>query len=612
MTSNRIEDYGFLSDGRTGALVGRDGSVDWWCPSRFDGPSVFARTLDEGGGHWSIRPDGDFEVERAYLDETLVLRTVFRTPDGSVAVTDALAFEPGSRGHQIGLRSPGVLLRTVEGLSGRVPMTMSFAPRFEYGRVTAYLTVEGQRVTATAGATTLTLTSTVPMHRDHIDASARFTVEAGLRHSFAVGYSPTYGSDAGRPSDLDATTALSDTVRCWRSWSDRHDYRGRYREVVRHHSLIVQGLTYAPGGSVMAALTTSLPEKLGGDRNYDYRYAWLRDFSLTMRGLWVGACPDETNRLFDWVAAAVGRVTLEPVPIMYGPEGERDLTEHALDTLDGYADSKPVRVGNEAWRQRQSDVLGEVLDAAWLLRDYLDPMEESVVRLLHAIADQAAASWHLPDSGMWEARDAERHYLSSKVCCWVALDRAVRFGERIGDAADIARWASARDEIRGAVLERGWNADVGAYTGAFESDRLDASVLTLPLLGFVPATDPRMRATIERIERDLTEDGLVRRWDGDPAGFVPCSFWLADCLALAGEHDRATRLFESLLARANDLGLYAEQIDPRTGAQLGNVPQALCHTAVINTAWCLTVTAPECVPAGAYTLTEGQKQGRGS
>jgi GH15 family glucan-1,4-alpha-glucosidase len=590
VSGNRIGDYGFLADGRTGALVGRDGAVDWWCPSRFDGPSVFARMLDEAGGHWTIRPEADFEVEREYLDETLVLRTVFATGAGTVAVTDALALEAGARGHQIGRRSPAMLLRTVEGLSGSVPMLMFFAPRFEYGRVTAYLTVEDGEVTATAGATTLTLTGSVPVDRDHIDASARFTVDAGQRETFAVTYSPTYGDGARRLAAGDVPDALADTVTGWRSWMHHHNYRGRYRDQVRRSSLVLQGLTYGPSGAVVAAGTTSLPEEIGGDRNYDYRYAWLRDFALTMRALWVAACPDEANRLFDWVAKSVGRVTDEQVPIMYGPEGERDLTEHALDTLGGYAGSKPVLVGNDAWRQRQSDVLGEVLDAAWLLRDYLDPMRESVCHLLRSLADQAAASWHLPDAGMWEARDAQRHYLSSKVCCWVALDRAVLFGERIGDAADIERWARARDEVRATVLARGWNPQVGAYTGAFDSDRLDASVLTLPIWGFLPATDSRMRATIDRIERELSVDGLVRRWDGDPATFFLCSFWLVNCLAQAGERDRAATMFESVTARANDLGLFAEQFDPRTGEQLGNMPQAFSHMALINTAWQLTET----------------------
>jgi GH15 family glucan-1,4-alpha-glucosidase len=592
----RISDYGFLADGRTAALVGKDGSVDWWCPARFDHASVFARLLDDDGGHWSIRPDGPFEVERGYLDGTLVLRTVFRTAQGTVAVTDALALEPGVRGHGIGRRSPGALLRTVEGLSGTVALVMSFAPRFEYGRVTAYLRGDAHEVTATAGPTTLTLSASVPVQCADVDASARFVVRAGQRETFELAAWSTY-HPTDRPAG-DVAQTLADTVEGWRSWAAMHDYQGRYRDLVRRNSLVLQGLTYQPSGAIVAAATTSLPEELGGERNYDYRYAWLRDFALTLRALWVAACPDETSRLFDWVARSVGRVGGEPVPIMYGVEGERDLTERELDSLRGYAGSAPVRAGNEAWRQRQSDVLGEVLDAAWLLRDYLEPLRDDIRRLLGSLADEAAATWQLPDAGVWEARDAERHYLSSKVGCWVALDRAVRFGDRLGGPADLARWATARDEVRAAILDQGWNADVGAYTGVFGSDQLDASVLSLPLWGFLPATDPRMRATIDRIERDLTCDGLVRRWAGDPAGFYLCSFWLAHCLSLAGEHDRATAMFEDLAGRANDLGLFAEQLDPRTGEQLGNFPQTFSHMALINTAWQLTETALAGTAAG--------------
>ena len=588
--SGTVGDHGFLADGRSAALVSRDGSVTWWCPSRFDAPSVFARLLDPDGGHWSVAPEERFDVERGYLDDTLVLRTVFTTARGSVAVTDALALERGVRGHGIGRNSPAVLLRTVQGLSGSVPVAMSFAPRFEYGLVTATVRVRDGGVTATAGPATLTLTATVPLHPEDGDTAARFTVHEGQRESFALAYSSTY-REAPEPV-ADVPAAVADTVEAWRSWAAAHDYRGRYRDAVRHSSLVLQGLTYQPSGAIVAAATTSLPERPGGDRNYDYRYAWLRDFALTLRALWVAACPDETNRLFDWVARSVGRVGRKPVPIMHGPEGERDLTERELRGLRGYAGSRPVVVGNDAWRQRQSDVHGELLDAAWLLRDYLDPLPEDVRHLLRSLVEQVDESWRLPDAGMWEARDRERHYLSSKVGCWVALDRAVRFGDRLGDRADVTRWAATRDELRATILRRGWCEAVGAYTGAFGSDRLDASVLIMPLWGFLPATDPRMRATIDRIARDLTEDGLVRRWDGDPAGFLLCSFWLAECLALAGEHARASGLFEGLLGRANDLGLLAEQVDPGTGEQLGNVPQAFSHMGLINAAWRLTETAP--------------------
>ncbi|SCG49400.1 Glucoamylase (glucan-1,4-alpha-glucosidase), GH15 family [Micromonospora rifamycinica] len=585
--SGRISEHGFLADGRSAALVDRHGSVNWWCPARFDSPSVFGRILDDRAGHWSIAPEGDdVTVSRSYLDDSLVLRTVFHTGTGSVAVTDALALEPGARGHDIGLRSPRALVRVVEGLSGVVPVRVEFVPRFEYGRVTAYLKQSGGLIDAVAGACRLSLRSDVPLACRDGNATGRVPVRAGDTLRFTLGYAPTY--DGGDPALPDADRAVADTVSGWRSWADLHDYQGRYRDQVRHSAMVVQGMTYQPSGAVVAAATTSLPERPGGDRNYDYRFVWVRDFSLTLRALWRSACPDEADRQFSWVARAMGRIGGGRVPIMYGVEGERDLTEHALDHLRGYAGSRPVLVGNDAWKQRQNDVLGEIIDAAWLMRHYLDPMSPDVRHLLCDLADQAARSWRLPDSGMWEARDAQRHYLSSKVQCWTALDRAVRFGSRLGDPADVRRWARARDEIRAAVLERGWNDRLGAYTGAFDSDRLDASVLLMPLVGFLPAADPRMRSTIDVVERRLSRDGLLLRFDGDPAGFLICSFWLTSCLALAGEQERAVRLFEQLAGRVNDLGLYAEQIDQVTGEQVGNFPQAFSHIGLINAAGLLT------------------------
>ncbi|RGC67349.1 Trehalase [Micromonospora sp. MW-13] len=586
MDTGRISEHGFLADGRSAVLVDRAGSVNWWCPARFDGPSVFGRLLDDDAGHWSIRPEGDFTTERSYLADTLVLRTVFTTRDGSVAVTDALALEPGARGHDIGLRSPRVLARLVEGVSGAVPVRLRYRPRFEYGRVVPYLVPTGDGVQATVGAARLRLRGDVPLECGEGEAAATFTVRPGESYGFTLGYGPTY--DAGPPVTPDAAPTVAETAAGWRSWAGLHPYHGRFADQVRRSALVVQGMTYQPSGAIVAAATTSLPEQLGGDRNYDYRFVWVRDFSLTLKALWLAACPDEANRQFAWVARAMGRIGNQPVPIMYGVEGERDLTEHPLDRLAGYADSQPVFVGNDAWRQRQTDVLGEVLDAAWLMRHYLDPMDPEVHQLLRALADQAVADWHLPDAGMWEARDAERHYVSSKVQCWTALDRAVRFGPRLGDPADLARWAAARDEVRAAVLDRGWNDRLGAYTGAFGSDELDASVLIMPLVGFLPADDARMRSTMDVVEARLSRDGLLRRWDGDPAGFVICSFWLASCLALAGELDRAERMFASLAGRVNDLGLFAEQIDQATGEQLGNFPQAFSHIGLINAAGSLT------------------------
>jgi len=585
-----IADYGFIGDCRSAALVSRAGAIDWWCPARFDAPSAFGRLLDADAGYWAVRPAIGGRTERTYLGESLVLRTVHHTDGGTVAVTDALVAEPGARGHRLGANSPAVLVRVVEGLSGTVRMRSEFLPRPEYGRLTPYLTGTADGVVAEAGPVTLTLRAGVPLAAGDGQVDAEFTVAAGQVVAFDLAYAPAYGGPP--PARLDPLAAVADTVAAWESLGKIHRYNGRYPSHVRRSAVILQGLTYVPSGAVVAAATTSLPERVGADRNYDYRYGWLRDFAFTMNALWIAACPDEASMLFGWAARSAGRIGGRPVPIMYGVQGERDLSETCLDHLGGYAGSWPVRIGNDAWRQRQLDVLGEVTVAAHRLCAQLagpDGLDEPVRAMLAGLADQAADSWREPDAGMWEARDKQRHYLSSKVHCWAALDRAVQLAPLLGaDGGAVKRWAAVRDEIRDAVLAAGWNPQVGAFTGAFGSAELDASALMLPLLGFLPATEPRMRATIKAIERVLTTEGLVRRWSGDPAGFVLCTFWLVECLVLLGETDRAEALFERTCARANDLGIFAEQIDPVTGAHLGNTPQALSHIGLINAAWRLT------------------------
>ena len=582
-----IEGYGFLSDCRSAALVSIDGSVDWWCPAKFDAPSVFARILDPDAGHWSIAPLGAASVSRAYVGESLVLRTVWETDSGVITVTDALAFEPGARGHEIGTRSPRTLVRWVEGITGTVEVAMAFAPRMEYGRVTPHLVERDGGLEAVGGQVTLTLRTDLSLSVDGpaARATADFEVSAGSAIGFALSYRGTF--DTERPAPLDPSASVADTVEAWTSWSDEHqEYEGAYRELVRHSAVVLQGLTYQRSGAVVAAATTSLPEELGGHRNYDYRYSWLRDFSFTMRSLWVAACPDESDRLLQSVASAVGQVGPHPVPVMYGIEGERELMEYELEHLDGFAASRPVRVGNAAWQQRQHDVLGEVIAAAYLLRDTVGRFGPETRALLVGLADKAVDDWAEPDAGMWEARDADRHYLSSKVMCWVATDLAVRLADDLrASAEDVDRWTRARDEIRAAVRDRGWNEEVGAYTGAFDSSDLDASVLVLPLVDFLPITDERMARTIDLIEDRLGDGVLIRRWDEDPAAFVLCSFWLAECRAMAGDVDRAKTIFDEVVSYASDLGLFAEQLDRKTGAHLGNTPQALSHIGLINAAW---------------------------
>ncbi|MGI8661839.1 MAG: glycoside hydrolase family 15 protein [Acidimicrobiales bacterium] len=580
-----IAAYGYLSDCQSAALVDRAGSIDWWCVPRFDSPSVFARLLDPDAGHWSICPAGGFESTRAYLERTMILRTVFHTPDGDVAVTDVAALAPDTFGHEIGLRVPHVLIRRVEGLAGTVTMETAFAPRMEYGRTEPHLSITPSGVEAQGGPTRLTLTSPIPLSVHHGVAGSRFVVSAGDVVELRLQYAPAFDdrTDArGHAPSIEATKSA------WQSWSDLHDYDGRFRDEVQRSALVLQGLTFQPSGAVIAAATTSLPERMGGELNFDYRYAWLRDLSLTIRSLWIAACPHEPRRLLEWFTNAAGKVGPELFQIMYGVAGERDLHEHTLEHLSGYHDSRPVRVGNEAWTQVQLDVLGEVLDATYLLREELGDLDKHLQDLLVVLADRAAESWGQPDAGMWEARDQQRHYVSSKVMCWVALDRAVRLAERLGSGTDPVRWAAARDEIRAAVLEQGWSPRAGAYAGAFASDDLDASVLLLPVIGFLPATDERMWATVEAIEHELGSGGLVRRWPDDPSGFLICTFWLVECLALGGEMDRAEKWFRSALDHANDLGLLSEEANVDDGSLLGNFPQAFSHVGLINAAWRLT------------------------
>ena len=584
-----IGDYALLGDSHGSALVSRDGSIDWWCAPRFDAPSLFTRLLDPDAGHWSIRPVGDFEVERHYVGETMVMRTRFSTATGVLQVTDGLALGPGERGHQIGSRSPHVLLRLVEAVSGEVEVAVEFAPRPEYGLVTPQLTSTPLGLEVRGGADALRLTSDRELHIADSRAKGRFMLAKGESVMFALQHDG--GASSPRAAPLDGRAALADTIAGWQSWADaHHGYDGPYRELVMRSALVLQALTYQPTGAVVAAATTSLPEVMGGDANWDYRFGWLRDGSLTLKALWVAACPDEAERFFEWITASAGpSAGRDHIQIMFGVEGEHDLTEHELPHLAGYRGSSPVRVGNDAWNQKQLDVLGEVLESAWVLSDRLGELEPPTREFLASLADRAAASWREPDAGIWEGREGERDYVTSKLMCWVALDRAVKLADRLGDAKRSQKWETARDEVRAAILEQGWSEEAGAYSGAFGSDHLDAGVLLMPIMGLVRADDERMAATIDAIERDLAHDGLVQRWTGsaDEGAFVICSYWLAACRALAGDVERATQIFERVTSHANDLGLLAEEIDIRDGSLLGNFPQGLSHIGLVNAAWAI-------------------------
>ncbi len=582
-----IADHALLSDCQSAALVTSTGCVDWWPAPRFDSASAFSALLDDDAGHWTIRPAEPFQPTRAYRPGTLVLETTMRCASGTLCLTDALVVAAGTRGHDLGSDVPHALARLVEVLDGDIEVCMTCSPKLEYGLAVPSWQRDAAGAATTGGPERLFLRGDAPCELDGSTACAHVHLRAGehagwILHRAAGTYAPA-------PPRLDPRSAIEDTAAAWRSWSDEHDgYEGAHADRVRFAARVLQGLTYQPSGAVVAAATTSLPEIAGGEDNWDYRYGWLRDAAMTVRALSVSTCAEEPRRYFDWmVRAAVTCRAEEQVQIVFSVDGERDLSEHALEHLDGHLGSQPVRVGNAAWRQKQLDVLGHVLDSAWTIRDELDDADELTRSFLRQLADRAARQWREADSSIWEGRESERHYVVSKVGCWVALDRAVRLGAHVGDATDRRRWARARDELRRVVLRAGFDERRGAFTGAFGSDHLDAGVL-LALQGFVEPDDPRMTSTIALLEDELGDDGLLRRWTGARDGaFLPACFWLAECHARAGRLARAHEVFERAAEAASDLGLLSEEVDPRTGDALGNVPQAISHVALVNAAQAL-------------------------
>jgi len=599
-TYRPIADYGLLSDCNSAALVARDGSIDWLCLPRFDSPAVFARILDADAGHWSITPTAEFRSDRRYADGTLVLETTFTTDTGSVLLRDALVFAEGQRGHDIGMDSPHELIRTVEGLSGSVELAMELAPRPEYGLVRPLFrqTDEGGRTFG--GPSQIAVRSAVATEVEASTMRATFTVAEGETVGVSIRWIPQDARKAPEPTEPDgAAERIADTIQTWRSWEAEHSiYEGPHRDLVRLSSRVLQGLTYRPTGAMVAAPTTSLPETVGGERNWDYRYAWIRDASLTLQALHIGACPDEAGEFVSFMTSSAGGGAgdMHSLQIMYGIGGEHDLTERELPHLSGWRDSAPVRVGNGAWGQTQLDVYGELLDALHQYSEQLGELHPEIQLFVAELADAAARSWESTDQGMWEMRGAPRHHLSSKVLCWTALDRAVKLAPKLGEYAKADEWSAERDRIRTAILERGWSETKQAYAQSFESDELDAAALLMPLVGFLPATDSRMRSTIEAVARELTQNGLVLRYlneeglnadglTGEEGTFVICSFWLVSCLARAGEIDGAEQLFAQLAGYANDLGLLAEEIDPLADELLGNFPQAFSHIGLVTAAW---------------------------
>jgi GH15 family glucan-1,4-alpha-glucosidase len=593
-----IAAYGLLADCTSAALVDLDGSIDWLCMPHYDSPAVFARILDPNAGHWAIAPTCPSTSARRYLPGTLVIETTFTTPTGTVRLIDAMAFADGQRGHELGRDAPHEVLRLVEGVSGSVEMAMELAPRPEYGLVSPLFRMEENGGRTFGGPNQIAVAAGVPIEIEDSTMRATFTVSESDRVGFALHWASVVSARPRACAPERVAARIDDTIEGWRSWEAEHDvYDGPHREIVRLSARVLKGLTFRPTGAIVAAPTASLPEGVGGERNWDYRFSWIRDSSLTLEALYIGACSDEAEEFVSFMtSSACGRASEGSLQIMYGVRGEHDLSERELAHLRGWRDSRPVRVGNGAWNQTQLDVYGELLNALHVYRGRLGELHPEIQAFVADLADTAARRWRETDSGIWEMRGEPRHHLSSKVMCWVALDRAVDLAPALGEHAKVDAWAAERDRIREAILERGWSEAKQAYAQSFDSDELDAAVLLMPIYGFLPATDERMRSTIEAVARELTEDGMVLRYrneeglntdglSGEEGTFAICTFWLVSALAQAGEIERAEALFEQLVGYANDLGLLGEEIDTATGEQLGNFPQAYSHIGFITAAW---------------------------
>jgi len=587
----RIEDYGLIGDTHTAALVGRDGSIDWLCLPRFDSAACFAHLLgDSDHGFWRIAPAASappgqgeplLATRRRYVDDTLVLETEFELPEGTVRLTDCMPIREVSP----------TVVRTIECLSGSVDMRMDMEIRFEYGSVVPWVRRVGGQLVAIAGPDGLALWTPLRTHGEGMRTVSEFTLREGQQGSFVLTYFSSHG-DVGRP--VSAQYAIEETKRWWQDWADLANFEPHeWRDAVVRSLITLKALTYAPTGGIIAAPTTSLPESLGGERNWDYRYCWLRDATLTLSSLMASGYREEAAEWRDWLLrAAAGDPS--KLQIMYGAAGERNLKEDVLDWLPGYEGSRPVRIGNAAAGQYQLDVYGEVLGALHeARRTGLEPAGPAWDLEL-ALMDFIETGWRLPDDGIWEVRGPRRHFTHSKVEAWVAVDRAISDVEDFGLEGPVDKWRSLRDEIHKEVCDKGFDPDRNTFTQYYGSKELDASVLMIPIVGFLPPRDSRVIGTVDAIRRQLTMDGFVSRYDSENSGqvdglsgregaFLACSFWMADDLHLIGRHDDAVALFEQLLSLRNDLGLLAEEYDPVAKRLVGNFPQAFSHVSLVNT-----------------------------
>jgi GH15 family glucan-1,4-alpha-glucosidase len=577
----RIEDYAMVGDLQTVALVGSDGSVDWLCFPRFDSPACFAALLgNDSNGRWRLAPtSGGRCTRRRYRGHTLVLETEWETPTGAVRVIDCMP----PRGV-----APD-LVRVVEGVRGKVSLTSELRIRFDYGHVAPWVTIEGREVHAVAGPEALWLRASAPHEEVGGEILSRFTLSEGERVSFVLTWSHSYGE---RPVAIDGLQAVDDTERYWLDWAGGIGYDGPFQDAVYRSLLTLKGLTYEPSGGIVAAATTSLPETLGGSRNWDYRYCWLRDSTFTLGALVGAGLHEEARAWQQWVLRAVAGDPAD-LQIMYGIDGTRRLPEYELPWLPGYEGASPVRIGNDAAGQVQGDVPGEVLAAAHVGRTAgIVPMERGW-QLQRWLAGRLQEAWMRPDNGIWESRGERQHFVYSKVMCWVAFDSLDKGVERFGLDGPVERWRAVRDEIHSDVLEKGYDAARGTFTQAYGSRALDACALLIPRVGFLPYDDERVISTVETIRNELTEDGLVLRYRTDQSddglagregSFLICSFWMVYALLGIGRHREAEELFGRLLALRNDVGLLSEEYDTRAQRLVGNFPQAFTHLALVNCA----------------------------
>jgi GH15 family glucan-1,4-alpha-glucosidase len=587
--TQRIEDYAMIGDTETAALVGRDGSIDWLCLPRFDSGSCFAGLLGEDGhGRWLITADEPVTSRtRRYRGSTLVLETEIVTAGGSVRVID---FMPPRHHHPR-------IVRMVMGITGEVRMRTELIIRFEYGLDVPWVYQTDRGLTAVAGPNAICFDSPIELEGRDMLHEGSFTVRAGEDVAFGLGW---YLSHEDPPFLLDTSRSLEETVRFWTEWGEGVEpVHGEWQDAALRSLLTLKALTYGPTGGILAAPTTSLPEALGGSRNWDYRYCWVRDATLTLDALVESGLRAEAEAWMRWLArAAAGNP--EQLQIMYGPAGERRLTEFEIDWLPGYEASAPVRIGNAASDQFQLDVYGELMDAIDRARFHDIPVPDIVWHLQLALMSFVHDHWNDPDDGIWEVRGPPRPFTHSRVMAWVALDRAVTSVERYGLLGPVDEWRRCRDQIHAEVCEKGWNAEVGAFTQYYGSSDLDASILMMPLVGFLPAGDERVVATVEAVQRGLMVDGLVLRYKSSPAvdglsgtegTFLPCTFWLVDCLVMLGRVEEARTIFTRLMGLTNDVGLISEEYDTEQGRMVGNFPQAFTHVGIINSARRLAAAA---------------------